>query len=53
MHRNSVIQNLVDVFFAVGLGLNASSLAQSYHPSSSGKCTRLSSFWEVWLVLQL
>lgn len=37
MHRNyPAIQNLVNVSFAVGFGLNASGLAQSSHPRSSG-----------------
>jgi len=54
MHRNyPVIQNLGNVSFAVGLGLNASGLAQSSHPRSSGNHTGLASFWEVWLLPQL
>ena len=53
-HRNyPVIQNLVTVSFAVGLDLNASGLAQSSHPRSSGNHTGLASFWEVWLLPQL
>lgn len=54
MHRNyPAIQNLVNVSFAVGFGLNASGLAQSSHPRSSGIYTGLASFWEVWLLPQL